>query len=229
MRNGLTAFIALAALMPGAAAAGDLDAGFDILRKGERIGFHAVNVEEAADGSVRVETRIEMQVKIGPIPVFRYEHLSSEVWRGGVLQSLESTTDNNGKDMTLKVSRSGDALIVDGSMYKGQAPGDAVPSSYWNKAIIGAKTLLDTQNGRLIDVKIEKLGATPTPAGAVAEQHRLSGTVDLNLWYDGAQWVGADFVVRGQALAYRLVDAAARDKLFARLSLGNAQESSGGN
>ncbi len=213
--------LALLAALPltlASAAASELDAAFDIIRKGERIGFHAVDVEETADGGTRVETRIEMQVKFGPIPVFRYEHVSTETWRDGLLQTVESRTDNNGKAETLKVRRNGDSLVVDGTRYQGPGPGDAIPSSYWNKAIVSTKTLLDTQNGRLIDVKIENLGQTPSPAGASAEQHQLTGTVDLNLWYQGERWVGADFVVRGQALTYRLVDSQKQAQLFDKLN-----------
>lgn len=199
------------------AGAAELDAAFDIIRKGDRIGYHAVKVEETGDGAVRVATRIEMQVKFGPIPVFRYEHVSNETWRDGRLESLSSTTDNNGKPESLSVRREGAVLLIDGTRFKGTGPGDAIPSSYWNKAIVSTSTLLDTQNGRLIEVTITNLGKTPSPAGAPAEQHRLTGSVDLNLWYDGPRWVGADFVVRGQALSYRLVDNAARERLFARL------------
>lgn len=209
----------LCALGFSGAEAAELDAAFDIIRKGDRIGFHAVDVETAPDGSVRVETRIEMKVKFGPIPVFTYDHISTEVWRDGKLQIVESKTDNNGKGESLRVTREGDALAVEGTRYTGPAPGDVVPSSYWNKAIVSTRTLLDTQNGRLVDVTIAHLGETPTPAGAKAEQHRLTGSVDLNLWYDGPRWVGADFVVRGQALTYRLVDDAQRERLFARINL----------
>lgn len=209
--------LASLALAPSMASAADLDAAFDIIRKGDRIGFHAVNVEETGDGGFRVETRIEMKVKLGPVPVFRYKHISTELWRDGSLVSLESTTDNNGKEERLDVRREGDGLLIDGTRYKGEGPADAVPSSYWNKAIVSTRTLLDTQNGRLIDVTVANLGQTSSPTGAKAEQHRLSGSVDLNLWYDGPRWVGADFVVRGQALTYRLVDDAAREQLFARL------------
>ncbi len=218
MKNLFPILPALCTLGLSGAAASDLDAAFDIIRKGDRIGFHAVDVEETADGAVRVETRIEMQVKFGPIPVFNYQHISTEVWRDGALQSVESTTDNNGKNESLRVTREGDALIVDGTRFQGTGPGDAVPSSYWNKAIVSANTLLDTQNGRLIDVTVANLGETPSPTGAQAEQHRLSGSVDLNLWYDGPRWVGADFVVRGQELTYRLVEGAQRERLFAKLN-----------
>lgn len=218
MKLPLSFFAALASSLASASAS-ELDAAFDIIRKGDRIGFHAVNVEETADGGTRVETRIEMQVKIGPIPVFNYEHLSTETWRDGLLQTVESRTDNNGNEETLSVRREGEALIVDGTRYQGPGPGDAVPSSYWNKAIVSTKTLLDTQNGRLIDVKIENLGQTASPTGVRAEQHKLTGTVDLNLWYDGARWVGADFIVRGQALTYSLVDSQKQAQLFAKLNL----------
>ncbi|MDZ7627591.1 MAG: DUF6134 family protein [Parvularculaceae bacterium] len=218
MKLSLSFFAALASSLASASAS-ELDAAFDIIRKGDRIGFHAVNVEETADGGTRVETRIEMQVKIGPIPVFNYEHLSTETWRDGLLQTVESRTDNNGNEETLSVRREGEALIVDGTRYQGPGPGDAVPSSYWNKAIVSTKTLLDTQNGRLIDVKIENLGQTASPTGVRAEQHKLTGTVDLNLWYDGARWVGADFIVRGQALTYSLVDSQKQAQLFAKLNL----------
>jgi hypothetical protein len=211
------AFLAVGAMS--AAQAAELDTAFDIIRKGDRIGFHAVDVETTPDGGVKVETRIEMQVKFGPIRVFNYDHIATEIWRGGKLQSIESRTDNNGKEEALSVAREGDVLVVDGTRFKGDAPGDAIPSSYWNKAIVSTKTLIDTQNGRLIDVTTVNLGATATPTGATAEQHRLTGSVDLNLWYDGPRWVGADFVVRGQALTYRLINDAQRERLFAQLNL----------
>jgi hypothetical protein len=218
MKNLLGLLVTLA-VAPSIAAAASLDAAFDIIRKGDRIGFHAVKVEDTSDGGVRVDTRIEMQVKFGPIPVFRYEHMSTETWRGGVLQSVESRTDNHGKAETLTARREGDVLLIDGTRYKGEGPGDAIPSSYWNKAIVSTRTLLDTQNGRLIDVQIENLGETPSPTGAPAEQHKLTGTVDLNLWYAGERWVGADFVVRGQALTYRLIDNQRQAQLFDKLNI----------
>lgn len=217
MRKSLAVVAALSSIVGGAAAS-ELDAAFDIIRKGDRIGFHAVNVEETSNGGTRVETRIEMQVKFGPIPVFRYEHSSTETWRDGLLQTVESRTDNNGKQESLKVRREGDGLVIDGTRYQGPGPGDAVPSSYWNKTIVSTKTLLDTQNGRLIEVTIENLGQTPTPAGATAEEHKLTGTVDLNLWYQGGRWVGADFIVRGQALTYRLIDSQKQAQLFDKLN-----------
>jgi hypothetical protein len=216
-----TAFLIAAALafLAAPVSASELDSAFDIMRKGERIGFHAVDVEKTGDGH-KVETRIEMKVAFGPITLFHYSHDALEVWKGGALQSLTSRTDNNGRKMELSVERSGDRLLVEGQDYQGEAPLSAIPSSYWNKDIVNTKHLLNTQTGALIEVTTKALGETRAPSGAIAEQHLINGSVALNLWYDNLRWVGADFVVRGEALAYRLIDDASRARLFAKLSLG---------
>ncbi len=192
-------------LQYGAASATPLDAAFEILRNDRPIGMHWVDVEETGDG-LSVNTRIEMKVKFGPITMFRYEHRSEEFWRDGVLQTLDSWTDSNGRLLQLKAERTGDTLIVQGEDYDGPVPASAAPSSYWNKAIVDAEYLLNTQTGALIPISKEPLGMTETPAGFDAEKFRLTGTVALDLWYDGPRWVGADFIVRGERLKYRLVE-----------------------
>lgn len=205
----------LLSLIPPAAEASSLDAAFEILRKGDPIGFHAVNVEETPDGA-RVETRIRMKVKFGPVTLFRYEHDARELWRDGALQSLTSRTDNNGRKMELEVNREGDVLVVEGQDYQGEAPADAIPSSYWNKAIVDTRFLLNTQTGAVIPVTKESLGATRAPNGAEADHYRLTGSVALDLWYDDRRWVGADFVVRGERLRYRLAKDEDQAKISAR-------------
>lgn len=201
------------------AGASSPDAAFEILRKGDPIGYHAVNVEETAEGT-KVETRIRMRVHLGPITLFRYDHHSREFWRDGALLTLESATQNNGRQLRLNVNREGDALIVDGADYRGEAPPDTIPSSYWNKDITTTSLLLNTQTGGLMRVKTEALGRTPAPNGALADHHRLIGSVALNLWYEGRRWVGADFVIRGEVLSYRLLDDASREMLFSKINLG---------
>ncbi len=217
MKNALLlAALLVAAAAPSGASASPLDAAFDIFRKGQPIGYHAVDVEETPDGTI-VDTRIRMQVKFGPVTLFHYDHEAREVWRDGTLQSLTSRTDNNGRRMALDVVREGAALIVEGQDYQGEAPPGAIPSSYWNKAIVDAEYLLNTQTGALIPITKTALGMTAAPGGAIAEHYRLTGTVALDLWYDEARWVGADFIVRGEALTYRPVDDADRQRLFAKL------------
>lgn len=208
-------FIAIAlVLLSSPASAGELDAAFTIVRKGSQIGYHAVRVDVDGD-AMRIETRIRMRVKFGPLVLYHYDLSSSEIWRDGALYSLDSRTDRNGKDMTLAVRRDGDELVVDGSSYAGPAPLHVMPGAYWNKAIVDASMLLNTQNGALIPVVVENVGRSPTPAGAVGEHYRVRGSVTLDLWYDGAQWTGAEFVIDGEELSYALMPKKLRDDLFA--------------
>ncbi len=199
------------ATMP--ASAGNLDAKFLIKREGKVIGYHAVDVREA-DGAIIVDTEIEMRVKLGPIPLFKYDHASQEVWRAGEVVSIESKTNYNGDKTYLSAYRENDLLMIDGSEYQGPAPANAVPSSYWDKSLLTADALINTQNGEIVKVVIEPLGVTPAPHNREAEQFRVTGTVGMDIWYNGAQWVGSQFTIDGEELTYELV---AGDRQYAAL------------
>ncbi len=212
----MSAVGALAALF-GAASAADLDAAFDIMRKGERIGYHVVQARETPAG-LAVETRIELKVKFGPLPLYRYRHVALEVWRDGELQSISSKTNDNGERAFLEARRENGVLIVDGAAYNGPAPIDAMPASYWNRAVVSARTVLNTQNGEIITVETSRLGETAAPFGGAGEQYRVVGTVALDVWYDGENWVGFDCVVDGEELTYRRVESLdERQRLLAML------------
>ncbi len=202
-------------LSPPAAAEG-LGASFEIIRKGAPIGTHVVHVRHVGDRTV-VDTDIKMRVNFGPVPVFHYRHESREVWREGRVQSIDSRTNNNGRKSRLAVRQVADGLQVDGTGYRGMVPPDAIPSSYWNRSIVSADTLLNTQNGELIDISTTALGRTVSPGGAYAEHFRITGTVALDLWYDDARWVGSTFTVRGEELTYRLLPEHSEAPVEARL------------
>lgn len=183
--------------------AGELDANFLIKRKDKVIGFHRVEISDTENGQ-RVETTIEMKVKFGPIPVFRYKHAAVEEWLDGALVSLNSATDRNGKDMFVRAARTEEGLKLDGTRYAGPVPEGALPSSYWNKALLEATTMINTQHGKIMDIEVTSLGLTEAEHGTVAEEYKLVSSDLLHLWYDGPRWVGARFTVDGEELVYEL-------------------------
>ena len=202
MRTALAVIIlALFSVMP--ASATDHDANFLIKRAGKVIGFHQVDISKTANGML-VETTIRIRVKFGPIPLFRYEHKAVEEWRGGELYSLTSETNNNGEDCFVRLARADDGFEIDGSGFSGIAPFSAMPPSYWNKDLIKANSLINTQTGELIEVTVTELGHTSAPHQIRAEQYRIVGTLALDLWYDGPQWVGSNFTIDGEELTYEL-------------------------
>lgn len=198
----LTIFCVIAT-MP--VSARDLDAKFLIKREGKVIGFHHVDVRETPIGTV-VDTQVEMRVKFGPIPLFHYNHEAREVWRDGAVISIDSRTNRNGEKDAVRARRENGVLYIDGTGFRGPAPAGAIPSSYWNKSFVNASSIIDTQTGEIIDVAVESLGETIAPNNRKAEQYRVTGTLALNIWYDGPRCVGTRFAVDGEELTYELVD-----------------------
>lgn len=209
MRTPL-AFIILLSLGTMPASASDLDANFLIKREGKVIGFHRVDVEDTEDGQ-RVETTIRMRVKLGPIPVFRYDHASVEEWRDGELVSLMSTTKRNRKEMFVRAVRTEAGFEIEGTKYAGLAPEGALPSSYWKKDLVSAESMINTQHGKILDIEVTPLGLTTAEHGQTAEEYKLVSTDLLHLWYDGPRWVGARFTVDGEELVYELDESDERE------------------
>lgn len=195
----LIAVFYAAVTMP--ASARDHDAKFLILHEGKVIGYHAVHVVEDEAGTV-VETKIKMRVKLGPIPLFHYDHEAREVWRGDELVSLVSATNNDGDKAAVNAARVDGVLEIDGTGYRGPAPAGAVPTSYWNKSFVAADKLIDTQTGELMDVDVQRLGASPAPDRRLADHYRIKGPMDIDLWFVGERCVGSHFTVDGDELTY---------------------------
>jgi Domain of unknown function (DUF6134) len=194
--------VCVLATMP--ASARNLDANFLIIRAGKVIGYHHVDVRETAEGTI-VDTEIEMRVKLGPIPLFRYNHDAREIWRDGAIISIVSKTNYNGEKTSVRAHRENGVLHIDGSDYQGPAPIAAIPSSYWDKSLIASTAIINTQTGEIIDVTVENVGETMAPHNVKAEQYRITGTVALDIWYDGPRWVGSHLVIDGEELTYELV------------------------
>lgn len=216
-----TFFAALMAYLSFPLAAEASDAGaaaaFRIIWRDQPIGYHVVRAEETAQG-LRVETRIEMRIKFGPIQLYRYSHQALEIWRGGELVSISSTTNDDGEEMTLAGWRENGVLMVEGDAYQGPVPEGAAPSSWWNKALLEAKIILDTQNGELHAVRVDHLGRTQAPHGGLAEHYRMTGTASLDLWFDGPRWVGSRAVVDGEKLTFKpITEGSERRRLLAML------------
>lgn len=208
-------FLCLAPLNA-ARAAEDLDAAFAILRKGAPIGYHVVDVARTEDGFT-AHTRIEMKVKFGPLPLFRYRHETREEWAGGELVSLESVTNDNGQRSWVKAKRRNGVLEIESPVYNGPAPEGVMTPSYWNKAVVDASMLLNSQNGELIEVDVAALGKTRAPDNRLADQYRMVGTLALDLWYDGDRWVGSHFVIDGEELTYKPMQKSEHGVVLARL------------
>ncbi len=177
---------------------------FRVLRNGSDFGKHSVVFTENGD-ELQVEIDIELRYQLGFLTLFRYVHHNTEVWRGGHLVSLDTKTDDDGTPYRVAYRAEGDKAVVDTPANRLVVPGGLIPTSYWNIATVNQKNLLNTQTGEISKVDAKEMGPDTNPARGApgdARRYRMTGDLDLNLWYSQGVWVKIQFEIRGQDMEY---------------------------
>jgi hypothetical protein len=181
---------------------------FKVLRDGEAFGSHAVRFSKSADGTLVATTAVSLKAGLGPVTVFRYKLDATETWINGKLVEVSGKVNDNGKKRTVAAKRDGETLKVKGTDFSGAAPAGVVPASHWNFLQTQSKSLLSTEDGEIIKVKISSLGREKIKAGGAtleANRYRLDAAMDVDLWYDDeGRWVKLSFEARGQTIDYIL-------------------------
>ena len=163
-------------------------AAFRIIRADKRIGTHEISFERLADGGERVRTAIDIEVKVFGFSAYRYTHRAEEIWRRGVLDSLDTTTErSNGPDKRVRARRGGDTLRVTGSGGEHTVGGEVLTTSLWHRDTPAQSRLLGIEDGTLKTVEGSLIGRGPvvTPQGEVrAKRYAVRGEFARDLWYD---------------------------------------------
>jgi hypothetical protein len=179
---------------------------FQMRRNGDIIGAHELTFAREG-GLLVVSVAIDILVKFGPIPIYRYSHRASERWVDGRFMAIESRTDRDGKSLTLRAVRQSQGLVVEGSFGPSYvAPEGVLPTTYWNKAMLTGQAI-NSEDGELMKAPFQELGLEPVPtasgAAVVARHYRIGGDLPVDLWYDEAgQWVHLVFEKNGSRVVY---------------------------
>lgn len=193
---------AMAAILP-VPASGRI--AFRMLRKGDVIGSHVLDFTQTPDTLV-VTVAIDILVKLGPVPVYRYKHRATETWRRGVFSAIESVTDRDGTGHRMQAELTPSGLVVEGSQTpRYTAPANTYATTYWNKAML-QRNVINSEDGRLFDVIPITLDeeVVPVATGTLRARHyKLDGDLLLDLWYDSAeQWAHLVFTKDGSTVTY---------------------------
>ncbi len=180
---------------------------FEILMNGKPVGKHIVTVSKSAD-ITNVRIAIDMAGKIGPIG-FSYRHRCEEAWRGNQLTSLNCSDQENRSNKSVAANLRGTNIVVEGTGFKGTAPATILPSSWWRFSTINQTRLLDSRDGKLSRVNVNRVGEEMLQIGGAnvrANHYRVRGAVNTDLWYDATgRWVRTAFKIAGQSFDYRKV------------------------
>jgi hypothetical protein len=189
------------------------DLKFAIMRKGEQIGTHSIELRQAGSETT-VNSATNVIVKILFVTAYHYEHASTERWIDGRLVSLSSTTDDNGTKHKLDLGSKGSSLLVQADGKSMQVDKNVVPASLWNPAITRQSIALNAVDGKIMPITVVDAGMEDVPSQgrpAAAHHFTINGTFKQDVWYDGqgrlvhAQFVGSD----GSIITYVLTPTSA--------------------
>ncbi len=178
---------------------------FDIYRNGKPFGTHTLVFDENGTGT-EVQIDINMQYKLGPITLFRYDHSNIEIWDGDRIVSMKSETDDDGKQYDIDAEW-GEQLSVDANGETFTAA-PMYTTSYWNPIALEGDKLLNTQKGEVEDITVDYKGVEKFDVLGTtvqAKHYSVDASVPIEIWYDEEtnQWVGLKFNIRGSDFEYR--------------------------
>lgn len=181
---------------------------FAVFRKGAPIGEHEFRFTPTARGQ-RVDSRIDLAVKMAFVTVYRYAQEGRDEWRDGVLVRTDIATDDNGERTRVQAAAEGDRLRVSGpgGGYD-LALGSMTDLNFWNPGITRQTSLIDSQNAELVRIAVTFEGTERLRTrGAVVDARRfvMGGTKGRSgtIWYDAdGSLVKALVNTRGERLDY---------------------------
>ena len=165
---------------------------FRVMRNGQQIGTHVVQVAER--GGERV-TRSDVSVvpKLLGVVMYRFEHRYVEVTAPGFrFRSVDSHLNRNGKVAVVKARATPEAVLVEGPEGALRLPPDAAPLSWWDPSRLGgAVPIFGTTTGRVMELRWSRRAL---PGGGFAIG--CTGEVEAEcLFAADGNWVG--FSTRG--------------------------------
>lgn len=188
-----------------------LERNFAVLWKGDEVGFHRIAIEPDQDGaSAVVSAAIEIKVKVAFVTAYRFNHQSREVWRGGLIESIEGVTDDDGEEVIVKGRRVGDDLEIEGPggplLIDSNLP---TSNAIWSAKAVTWPEAIDAQYGTLTGWALKPLGRETIEVRAeplAAEHYEFTTPYSFgDLWYDDAGILAKFHMVKeGEEIDYEL-------------------------
>ncbi len=168
---------------------------FTVHVDGKPAGSANMTIQRKDDGTTEVRCDTSVTVRV-LIKRYVYTCQTREVWKDSRLQQLASRCNDDGKQFEVSAVAAADGLGVRVRVNGREriAKPEVWVSSYWTlphaKLRNQVVPVIDADNGRDMQVRIQHVGAAQIAvAGQMqnVQHYRLSGTVQVDLWYDASE------------------------------------------
>ena len=186
------------------------DLRFLALYQGSPVGMHSVSFLRDDDRLV-VTSHIDIVIKVLFFTAFRFEHKAVEIWRSGRLISVESTTNDNGRQHSVSGHVTPDGFHINGTDGPFLADGALLTTNtLWDNRLIHESRIIDVQNGGESGLVVKPLGKeqVDTPQGRIMANRFRIITPDYagSLFFDDyGRWVKCLLERQGEILEYALI------------------------
>jgi len=182
---------------------------FSVLYKGHRIGAHTI-LYSSESGDTRVNTEIQLKIKIAFFTVFAFSHRSEETWRDGQLMTLKSETVEHGETLSVEGEQTPDGfrIVSKGGPFIASAA-TLTSNSLWTPAVMEQETVVDAQHGGIIGVSARKFSDEAIVIGdrqvRATRYTFITPYLAGSIWYDEDNlWVRGEFERDGSKIQYQL-------------------------
>jgi|JI10StandDraft_1071094.scaffolds.fasta_scaffold465382_1 hypothetical protein len=183
---------------------------FDVFLDERPIGYQRFALQPTAEG-LRIEIRAAFEFTLLRLKSFAYDHRNVEQWRGGCLESIESSTEQNGKPYRVTGRAEGKVFSVSSDLGRQQLSDCVGTFAYWDKREILKRTkLLNSQTGEYVPVATRSLGRSTLAFGGrevPVDRYVIEGDdLEITLAYATAddEWLALDSPLwGGWTLRYR--------------------------
>lgn len=186
------------------------DLHFRALYHGSPVGEHRVAFRSQGEYMV-VTTHVDITVSVLFFTMFHFAHDAVEVWKSGRLQSVESTTNDNGTRLTVAGVAISDGFRITGA----DGPFLAAPqlltaNTLWNSQLLHERKMIDVQYGGEVGLVIKPLGreliATPHGPMSARRYQIITPNYAGSLFFDSdGRWVKSLIERQGELLEYELL------------------------
>ena len=180
---------------------------FDVLRGGDKVGFHRVHFEKSDQG-LTVRSRFELEIGFLFFAAYTFLYTSEARWVGGELKSLKASVNDNGEFFSLAAHRDQDRISIRNPDGINTTNAPLIPTNHWNAAVLSQSRVLNTLTGDINNVRItaQTREQVETEQGPVLATHYVySGDLETEVWYDAkGRWVKMRFTASdGSTIDYR--------------------------
>ena len=166
---------------------------FDVFMDDKLIGEHFFQLKEEGKFN-QLTSNAQFKVTLLSIPVYKYKHISQELWNKDCLHAIESSTQDGGDDYKVLGKTEANTFKLIEPTKEAFAADCPMTFSYWNPLMLKQKKLLNVQSGEYTEVSIKYLGKKSIKVkneNLEADSYQiLAPKINIQLWYkESKEWV----------------------------------------